>query len=499
MKSGLKHKLEFVDKNMYASLAIVFALCFGAMGAAIEYASRAASPTPEILSHVAGTSSWCMTDEQNSTAKNNQIQTAYCNGGRGQQFTFNSSKKRIQITSLGGTYCVDIKDGKKTAGSYIVLNNCNGVATQVWSRVGNLFVQGSTTTAANKECIAVYGGQTGTWLRLNDCNKSYGSQNWILTTYGTASPPPSPPPPAPSPNPSPSPKPSPSPSPSPKPSPKPSPSPKPGSSGPGHAGSSSKKSPSSVGSVTLNSPSNSSGGGSGITLSPSSPSSTTLDLNNSSGNSSNNSGSQAPQTNTPTVSDIRIVNLSTNSVTLAWLGSDSDSYLIKYGATSPQQLNQTKTINTTKSTVTLLLSNLPTGKTVYVRIIPSKNGSAGTSQLVNFKTNAKGSPVGLIIFLFFVLLLLIVAARIIAKRFANRASEPSYELDASNAEPFPQEDTAQTNSRLLWWMPEEEKKEVISHAQTQDDQKAQNDEPDMFAEGRKRLEEEEKENRLPKY
>jgi hypothetical protein len=85
-------------------------------------------------------------------------------------------------------------------------------------------------------------------------------------------------------------------------------------------------------------------------------------------------------------------------------------------------------------------------------------------------------------------------------RRRQATSVAPYQVDTQNLPAYPQEDSGTSAARLNWWLPEDERQKLASQAQhpgtlpptPSTPQTPATDEPlDMFAEGRKRLEEEE--------
>jgi hypothetical protein len=95
-----------------------------------------------------------------------------------------AGSKLIENTSLSGTRCLDVLNGSTVAGGRIVMNPCNGSASQQWNYVSKGFENVNASQSKKVgECLAVYGGFTGDQLRTNTCNSTYYSQNWTLTSY----------------------------------------------------------------------------------------------------------------------------------------------------------------------------------------------------------------------------------------------------------------------------------------------------------------------------
>jgi hypothetical protein len=182
-----------------------------------------------------------------------------------------------------------------------------------------------------------------------------------------------------------------------------------------------------------------------------------------------------------------VAHITTSSATLSWSVNTAANYSIAYG-TNPGQPTTTQTLRSSKTNVSVTLTKLPAGKIIYVTVTPTSNGTTGNIQNLSFKTAPK-SLVGPIIL---VLLLLLPACYFLLRliKRGGQGSQIAAPVVINNEEPiFHQEDPAAYYSRVHWLSPDS----IASRAHPKPP--ADDDVPDMFTEGRKRLEAEEKKRR----
>jgi hypothetical protein len=147
-------------------------------------------------------------------------------------------------------------------------------------------------------------------------------------------------------------------------------------------------------------------------------------------------------------------------------------------------------LTTNQTNISVTLNHLPAGKHIYASITPNNDGTYGSMKQVDFKTSAHNIVTPIVLSLLFLLIIIVMLIKLIGRKPVR--SGHSDELPLPDAPVFPQEDQATYNNRVNWWLPENRRQEGIHGSQKGDDV------PDMFEEGRQRLEEEERENKLPK-
>lgn len=263
------------------------------------------------------------------------------------------------------------------------------------------------------------------------------------------------------------------PPPSPNPSPNPSPTPSPGPS-----------------------PFTGNGSGEHITITPNpSPSPTSPPPDT----SENLSFGTVPSTSAnPMAADVQATSITSSSITLSWEGTNANSYTIKYG-TDSNNLNNTRTLSSTDAVPTYTLTKLSPNQTYYITITPSSSSATGSAVNAKFKTKAK-SNVGIIFLWVLLTLILIMAFMFFMVRRRLNLEDSVDDADLTTPPPdvplYPREDEQQEAERLNWWMPEEERHKT-AHLPGEHEVKPPDDIPDMYEEGRKRLDDEEKKNHHP--
>ena len=187
-----------------------------------------------------------------------------------------------------------------------------------------------------------------------------------------------------------------------------------------------------------------------------------------------------------------VTHITASSAVLSWRTNVAGSYIIAYG-TEPNSLTTKKTVQANGTNVSIELNGLPAGKKLYVAVTPSNDGTIGTTRQVAFKT-ASHSIVGPLITIIVLLVLLFIIFRLIRQQRGNARRTPQYTID-DQAEIFHQEDPATYNSRLNWWQDPSAQQPAGQDSKAQP---APDDIPDMFEEGRKRLDKIAKTRRPPK-
>ena len=125
---------------------------------------------------------------------------------------------------------------------------------------------------------------------------------------------------------------------------------------------------------------------------------------------------------------------------------------------------------------------------------------------MNFKTSGGGNSSIASALIAIILVIIAIAIVFIVIKRKRDSSDSGYNMGdidvtgaygadagASDAQVFPREDTAHEASRLNWWLPDEQRQQAANLQR----HKADDDAPDMYEEGRKRLEDEEKQHKLP--
>ncbi len=266
-----------------------------------------------------------------------------------------------------------------------------------------------------------------------------------------------------------------------------------GGGGDSGSGSVSVDSSGSDGSVSLGQPTD--GGGSpDVTVSQAPDGSSVLSPNN-----------QTGQDTGPTVFDIVSTNITKNSISLSWETGNANTYTVKFG-TDPNKLTNTHTVKSSNPQPSLTISNLPSNTKIYISITPSFNGQNGATVSTSFTTLKSTSHAGAIVGWTIFLLVAVAAAVFIRRKLHAVAGDPysvpvsQPTIDVQHMPIYPQEDSAAQAARVNWWLPEDQRQAIAHHqqpAQPQPQQPQAEQYPDMFEEGRRRLEEESKNRQIP--
>lgn len=247
------------------------------------------------------------------------------------------------------------------------------------------------------------------------------------------------------------------------------------------------------GSVSIASPSTSDGSnGSDVTVNQSPSDGTVTD-----------SGNQASQDTGPTVFDIVSTNITINSISLSWETGNADTYVIKYGL-SQNKLTASHTVKSSDAQPSYTLINLPSNTKIYISITPQGSGQSGATVSTSFTTLKATSHTAAIIG-WTIFVLIIAVAAVIARRklralagneYGVPVSQPA--IDVQHMPIYPQEDSAAQAARVNWWLPDDQRQAIAHHQQPAQQQQAPAEQyPDMFEEGRKRLEDESKNHHPP--
>jgi hypothetical protein len=202
------------------------------------------------------------------------------------------------------------------------------------------------------------------------------------------------------------------------------------------------------------------------------------------------SSAAKPATTTkPVVGKVTISRVTATSVVLSWHSNAVAAYTVKYGL-SPDALTATDTLQSTSKDVSVSLDHLPAGKKIYVSILPDNNGAVGNANLITFKTTSQNIITPIVI----ILLIILVIIAILIKKFGKKPVElpVPHPDEPLLPPPFPEETKTAYNERINWWLPVGERQEGRRGRGKPEDL------PDMFEEGRKRLDEEERQRQLPK-
>ncbi len=195
----------------------------------------------------------------------------------------------------------------------------------------------------------------------------------------------------------------------------------------------------------------------------------------------------------PMASNIQATSITANSISFTWQGSNATSYTIKYGL-SQNNLTAQSVLQSTDPVPSYTLSKLPAGKTIYIQITPSNNGTAGTATTANFKTVRPHSAAGAVI-LWTLVILVLAGGGVIWWLRRRSVADESADVDLSSLPLYPQEDSAAEASRLNWWLPDDQR-QALQQGQAPPPNPPDVP-PDMYEEGRKRLDDEEKHHQLP--
>lgn len=150
------------------------------------------------------------------------------------------------------------------------------------------------------------------------------------------------------------------------------------------------------------------------------------------------------------------------------------------------------TLNATGTTINVVIRGLPSGKHIYATITPLNGTAQGAIKNVSFKTDTHNILTPIVLSLLLVLIIIGVLIKFIGRKPVV-PDHSNDELPLPEAPPvIPQEDQATYNNRVNWWMPESMRQTGPKGGKRDDEY------PDMFEEGRQRLDEEEKEHKLPK-
>jgi len=202
--------------------------------------------------------------------------------------------------------------------------------------------------------------------------------------------------------------------------------------------------------------------------------------------STDSSSATNPTTGT-SISGIKTVKITNNSITLKWQASHADSFDILYG-TNPNKLTASKTFKSTSSSPTYTLTNLPANTKIYISITPQLNGTASTGVMVSYLTSKSSGSLGSVLLL--ILFVAIIGGVIVLlKRKMKASSTPStYTVpDVQHMPVYPQEDSAAQAARVNWWLPDEQRQALAENRAAPPPRKPVDDIPDMFDEGRQRL------------
>jgi hypothetical protein len=496
-----KRKLPYIRKAHYLVSVVIFVGTFSTIGLIAQLTSHAATSSGKII----GINSMCIDNYNNLAKDSNKIQLWACNGGASQVWTVNGVSATSGTIVNGNGYCIGISGGNTANYTDAILYQCDGNTSQQWyynNTSGEIVNKDSQTCLDDSHS----GTANGTQIDIVGC-KGTAAQDW---TYYVASnptcpsgdsgtypncvaPKPNPTPtPTPTPNPKPNPTPTPTPTPNPKPNPTPTPTPNPT---PTTSGSSSGKTTTTKSSTPTLSVTNS--------YEPPAKASTLNDTTSGSypstlegivpaGNTSTGASTNTESSVTPTISNFALSNITSSSVRLTWKANVASDYTIQYGL-SLTKLTTTETLAATGTSINVVLKNLPSGKHIYATITPVNGGTAGIAKNINFKTTSHNIVTPVVLILLFILVVIVVLIKLIGKKTISH-NYSNDELPLPDSPPvIPQEDQATYNRRVNWWLPENMRQSGLPTTTKKNDEY-----PDMFEQGRERLEEEEKEHKLPK-
>jgi len=163
-------------------LPLLFVVVFAIVGVGYVVASHAEpSSMPEIVSGIASTDTWCINDKNDSSAAENPVTTAKCNGSPAQHWSFENGLLEINLNNT--EHCIEPQYGASASLSRVVLDSCNGQPGQKWLRyLGGFENVTASSGKITPLCLDVYGGKTGRQLRIKDCNAD-STQQWKITSY----------------------------------------------------------------------------------------------------------------------------------------------------------------------------------------------------------------------------------------------------------------------------------------------------------------------------
>lgn len=175
---------------------------------------------------------------------------------------------------------------------------------------------------------------------------------------------------------------------------------------------------------------------------------------------------------------------------VSWLAKNATNYIIQYG-TNPKSLSTTQTYFTSANTVSVTLKNLPGGKKIYVSITPYDNGTAGSVQQLSFTTKQQNLIVPIIVTLLVLGAIAGLAMFIIRRSKANADLQTQAASIVDDSAIFHEENPNDYYKRVNWWQGD-------AQHPPQPPQKDQKNEayPDMYEEGNKRLDDEEKQHKI---
>ncbi|HEY1835994.1 MAG TPA: RICIN domain-containing protein [Candidatus Saccharimonadales bacterium] len=153
----------------------------------------------------------------------------------------------------------------------------------------------------------------------------------------------------------------------------------------------------------------------------------------------------------------------------------------------PGSASTTNSTSTQKSTVATLTTPNNSSSSTPTSSNPANLATTNNNPASKSSSSAAGPAI------IITLLLLAVAAALVVfvrRRQAQKPMAADVDLESANLPVFPREDPAQTAARLNWWQTDQERQQNAQQEPGQND----NNVPDMYAEGRKRLEEEENHN-----
>ncbi|HSW79921.1 MAG TPA: ricin-type beta-trefoil lectin domain protein [Candidatus Saccharimonadales bacterium] len=412
----------------------------------------------------------CINDPANSTTNGQQLIIYPCS-----PVTNNARWYRVNVTAqntpsititapstgtVTGTGVLISGKASVPSGSITTITLlANGTALRTCANATTCYVTWNSTTVKN-----------GTYQIQVQATSSGGGSAAKSESVTVSNATPSPPPPGPSPSPHPGPGPSPHPGPGPSPSPTPSPSP---------------------------SPFSGSGSGSTVNLNPSPSPTPGLDNGQPTDNGGtigfDNGDTTTTDSGTPLVANIQATSITKNSIALSWEGTNANTYEIKYG-TNKDKLDNTRTFASTDAVPTYTLTKLDSGKTIYIQITPASDTANGAAVTANFKTKSPGNAGAVFLWIFLTLIVVIgVIMFLVRRRLTLESSLDDPDIGLSeNAPVYPREDSEHESERLNWWMPEEQRHQAAQNPQTQKQHKPEDDIPDMYEQGRKRLDDEDK-------
>lgn len=437
MKQYTKVKPQNIKKAHYVTSLTAFVLAFGILGVVLELSSFAATTTRSIVNG----NGKCLDNYNGLTRQNNKIQLWACVGDNAQAWSIDGTATTAGTITNKNGYCL----GTSSNGLHAVLQICNDTASQQWlydASSGEIVNKNSTSCLEDTNASTTNGNQIG----IANCSSTL-AQVWHYTTV--------------------------------TPKPHTATSAVSGTKNPSISVTDNFAPPAAAPKLNQSGSTGNSDTAAGIKL-------------NQTGTTGNNATATAPSpTQKPVIANVAIADITTSSARLSWESNVIADYIIKYGV-SPKALTTTDSFSTTSTSISVVLHKLPANKHIYVTITPLNGTITGAENDVSFITDKSDSIwTPLVIILILVLIVIGLLIAFIGRKPVVPDHAPE-EITPDNPPTIPEEDLTTYNNRVNWWMPQRFRQTGLPKSNKNEAF------PDMYEEGRERLEEEEREHKLPK-